>query len=215
MNQGTCFAWILCGLVVCFGCHRTPVAEPEESQPATADMIAVIDLNLVAQEIGARAKIDMALEKREQELLSQFNGFKSELDRREINLRASFSQDLNDDEQNELDQLRAENQSKLSFEAQAASTRLTAYHAQLKQKLLNDIRPVAWQVAQDQGMNVVLTVSQVYAAGPNVDITQAVIKRIQAINEANPEAKELTPHEPVARVSQIGGGGEFVPEALR
>ena len=112
----------------------------------------------------------------------------SELDRREINLRDSFSDDLNDDEQNELDQLRAENQSKLNIEAQAASTRLTAFHAQLKQKLLNDIRPIAYQVAQDQGMSLVLTVSQVYAAGPNVDITEAVIKRIQAINEANPAA---------------------------
>ncbi|MGI9516534.1 MAG: OmpH family outer membrane protein [Pirellulaceae bacterium] len=215
MNRGICCAWLLSGVLICCGCNSKQVAEPAESPSADQELIAVIDLNLVAEEIGARTKIDMALDKREKELLAQFNGLKSELTRRETDLQDSFNDDLNDDQQNELDHLRAENQSKLNLQAQTASTRLAEFHAQLKQKLLNDIRPVAYQVAQDQGMKIVLTVGQVYAAGPNVDITQAVIKHIQSVNAANPETTNISPRGPVARVGDMPGGGEFVPNAIR
>ncbi len=215
MNRLTCYAWLLTGLLICNGCGKKQVVEAEDVSAVDQKQIAVIDLNLVAQEIGARAKIDMLLDKREQELMTQFNGLKAELDRREMNLRGSFNDDLNDDQQNELDKLRAENLNKLNVQAQAASTRLAGFHAQLKQKLLNDIRPIAYQVASDQGMKIVLTAGQVYAAGPNVDITEAVIKQIQQINAANPESEDLAPQEPVARVGHMPGGGEFVPGEVR
>lgn len=215
MNRGICCAWLLSGLLICFGCNSKQVAAPAESPSADQELIAVIDLNLVAEEIGARTKIDVALDKREQELLAQFNGLQLELTRREADLRDSFNEDLKDDQQNELDRLRAENQSKLNLQAQTASTRLAEFHTQLKQKLLNDIRPVAYQVAQDEGMKIVLTVGQVYAAGPNVDITQAVIKHIQAVNAANPETTDVTPRGPDDRIGLMPGGGEFVPDAIR
>lgn len=202
---------LLCFVLICAGCNKQ---EKEESkaetslEPAAAEFIAVIDLNVVAQEIGAQTKIDLSLKQKEEELLRNYNGLKAELGRKVAD-HGTAGGDLNDQQQNRLDQLNAENQNTLTLQAQAAQSQLIAYHGQLKQKLLAEIRPVAYTVAKEKGMQIVLTVGQVYAAGPNVNITQDVVKRIQAINKSS--ALSQSADEPPVRISELPGGGEFVP----
>ena len=202
---------VLCTLVTMAGCQKKAEQNDTEAAAIPAakqDLIAVIDLNLVAEEIGAQAKIDRSLKEKEQELLKKFNGLKAELGRKVADLQKP-SQDLNDQRQNQLDAMTAQNQDMLTLQAQAAQSQLLAYHTQLKQKLLSQIRPVAYQVVQEKGMQIVLTVGQVYAAGPNVDITQDVVKRIQTINQS--ASKGPAPGEPVTQVASLPGGGEFMP----
>ena len=210
MSQNTKLICLLCCLVVLAGCQGQK--SEDDSQAAatnlTPELIAVIDLNVVAQEIGAQTKIDLSLKQKEAELLKKFNGLKAELGRRVSDFQAANG-DLNDHQQNELDEMATKNQSTLTLQAQAAQSQLLAHHAQLKQKLLAQIRPVAYNVAQEKGMQIVLTVGQVYAAGPNVDITQDVVKRVQAINDSAAEYKIA--EEPPTRVAKLPGGGEFMP----
>ncbi len=201
---------LLCMAVVVTGCNKQEkkVSEATTIETTPKDLIAVIDLNVVAQEIGAQTKIDLSLKQKEEELLSRFNGLQAELGRK-VALLKSENKDLNDQAQNELDQLTAENQGKLTLQAQAAQSQLLAFHSGLKQKLLSQIRPVAYQVAQEKGMQIVLTVGQVYAAGPNVNITHDVVKRIKEINES--VAAKQPQQEKPNRVANLPGGGEFTP----
>jgi len=203
---------LLCLMVAVSGCNKKEKKEESKSAEAPAtiasELIAVIDLNRVAQEIGAQAKIDLSLKNKEQELLTRFNGLKAELSRRVTELKSGKS-DLNDQKQNELDQMTVEHQNKLTLQAQVAQSQLLAHHSGLKQKLLSDIRPVAYQVARDKGMQIVLTVGQVYAAGPQVNITSDVVTRIKEINEKNAVSQKSEPETP--RVAVLPHGGEFTP----
>ena len=210
MSRSLNLICLLCLAVAISGCNKKDKEETTEAAifAPPKDLIAVIDLNVVAEEIGAQTKIDFLLKKKEEELINRFNGLKEEL-RRKVDSLSTANQDLNDQKQNALDELTAENQNMLTLEMQAAQTQLVAFHSQLKQKLLGEIRPVAYQVAQEKGMQIVLTVGQVYAAGPNVNITYDVAKRIKKNNEAS--AANEKPAKQPPRVAELPGGGEFTP----
>lgn len=175
-----------------------------------SDAIAVIDLNLVAEEIGARQKINESLIKREVELVGQINGLRDELERRATEVKARLDGDMNQQSQSDLDKMLVENQAKVDLQAQAAQAQLTTHHAMLKKQLLDQVRPVAFQVARTHGLSIVMTTSQVYAASPERDITQEVIREINRLNQA-----ELTPmtsgEDPGIRVADMPGGGDFLP----
>ena len=213
MSGKKLLTFLIMSCLATVGCNGKKEKEMEEKSASVvtdaSDLIAVIDLNAVAREIGASTKIDLALKKHEEELVSQFNGLKAELGRRVGELQ-SANDDLNDQKQNQLDELTADNSAKLTMQAQAAQTQLSTHHSKLKQQLLNQIRPVAYEVAKERGMQLVLTVSQVYAAGPEVNITEEVIKRIKHINDSA-QSKAVSKQE-VPRVAvKLPGGGEFMP----
>ncbi len=185
-------------------------AGPPPGFASIPDRVAVIDLNIVAEEIGARRKITESLKRRELELMGQLDGFRDELVRRADEVKASYGSDLNDQRQTELDQLLSENDSKVALQAQAAQVQLASYHAQLKLKLLNEVRPVAWQVAESHDMSIVMTTSQVYAVSPERDITREVIEEIRKRNTTE-STSLLAPADGGIRVAEMPGGGEFLP----
>ncbi len=197
------------------GCGKKPDARVSTGpEPVAAenpvDAIAVIDLNVVAEEIGARYKINQSLKLRETELVNQLNGFRDELGRRVDEVRASYGEDLNDQNLSALDKTLAENQEKVTLQAQAAQTQLAAHHARLKMQLLNQVRPVAYKVAQARGLSIVMTTSQIYAVAPDRDITQEVIEAIKQLNDSN-VSQLPAPSDPGTRIAEMPGGGEFMP----
>ncbi len=206
---------LLTGLMFTFlgmlGCNKKEAvqAPATETKVDVNDLVAVIDLNLVAQEIGAQAKIDVSVNEREEAFSKQLNGLKEELGRRVETLQSTVTTDSDEESKAKLQSLIRDNNNKLALQSQAFQTQLLGHRSQLQQKLLNDIRPVAYNIAQAKGMQIVLTVGQVYAAGPNVDITQDVIKRIKEINEST--AKSQPTKGPVAHIGARPGGGEFMP----
>ena len=206
---------LLTGLMFTFlgmlGCNKKEAvqAPATETKVDVNDLVAVIDLNLVAQEIGAQAKIDVSVNEREEAFSKQLNGLKEELGRRVEELQSTVATDSDEESKTKLQTLIRDNNNKLALQSQAFQTQLLGHRAQLQQKLLNDIRPVAYNIAQAKGMQIVLTVGQVYAAGPNVDITQDVIKRIKEINDST--ATSQPTKGPVAHSAALPGGGEFVP----
>ncbi len=193
------------------GCRQSNTAQArfESDAASPLDLIAVIDLNVVAQEIGARDKINFALQQRENELIDELDQLKSDLNQQRQSIQAEYGQDLNQQQQSELDRLLTEHQQKIGLQVQAAQSQLVTQQAQLKVKLLAEIRPVAYQIAQENGMQIVLTSSQVYVAGPNVDITQQVIQRIKQINAGSDSTSRSEP--PTMRVAEMPGGGDFMP----
>lgn len=211
------FLYLVATILILSGCKQK-VASPETptdsagtaSTAELVDAIAVIDLNLVAEEIGARQKINESLKKRETELVGQISMLRDELDRRTIEVKAKLDGDMNEQSQGDLDKLLFENQAKVDLQAQAAQAQLTTHHALLKKKLLDQIRPIAYNVAKSHGLSIVMTTSQVYAASPERDITREVVREILKINEAEAAVMPVV-KDPGIRVADMPGGGDFLP----
>ena len=181
------------GLVIMIaGCNGKSEEAKEEqtTNKSPQTLIAVIDLNVVAHEIGAQDKIDRSVMDKKAELANRMADY-------EIKLSGEP----------------ADQEMAIKRQAQLAQTQLLAHRAQLKQQLLAQIRPVAYLAAQERGMEIVLTAAQVYAAGPNVDITQDVVKRIQTINRSTENGSSAGLEESPVRLAELpGGGGDFQPQ---
>ena len=181
------------GLVIIIaGCNgkSEEVKEEQTTKKSSQALIAVIDLNVVAQEIGAQDKIDRSVTDKKAELANRMADYETKLSGPP-----------------------ADQEMAIKRQAQLAQTQLLAHHAQLKQQLLDQIRPVAYLAAQERGMEIVLTAAQVYAAGPNVDITQDVVKRIQTINRSTENGSSAGLEESPVRLAELpAGGGDFQPQ---
>lgn len=172
------------GLILCvfslLGCNaeeKTDKAAAKDEQAPPVEVIAVIDLNIVAQEIGAQEKIDFAMRTKKEELEARLGNEKRE-----------------------------------ALQDQAIQSQLLAHHTKLKQQFLSQVRPIALAVAQDQGMQMVMTTAQVYATVPGNDITQAVVRQIRVLNQTPPQNLGSESQPPKAKLAQLPhGNGEFIP----
>ncbi len=209
------------------GCRQGTVEQPDvagtknegssssaaaKSDPCCADGIAVIDLGVLANEIGATELINESIQKREQELLGKLDEFRNELEDRVAGFKEK-NPESEEGDGGDLDKLLADNKARLALQAQAAQSHLATHLATLQQKLFDDVRPVAWRIAKSRGLSVVMTTSQIYAALPERDITQAVVEEIRRINAANADKnstdKGQTPSG--TRFAEMPGGGSFLP----
>ena len=204
------------GLTI-FGCsggqqtgesNEETAPSPASSNWSDACQIAVIDINEVARQIGAMDKINASMGRMESELNGQLATYQETLDKRLEEEKQKFDTDLNERQQGELDALLASRQRSLQQQTQLAGSQLAAHHNQLKLKLLNEIRPIAFEVARKRGMNLVVTTQQVYAARPEADITAEVVERIKQVN-AHSDSREQS--APATRVAELPGGGAFKP----
>lgn len=213
MLRGTTMTGLLVLTIGICGCGKKDenarTRDLADSVVRVADSIAVIDLNVIAEEIGARQKITDSMKERENDLVDQLSGYRDRLDQQVEDLRSHWGDNLNDEQQTDLDRTLADNQSKIGLQIQAAQSQLATHHARLKMELLNQVRPVAFQVAREQGMSVVMTTGQVYAIGPEQNITQAVIEQILKLNQSTTTAPPA--HPPGVRIAELPGGGEFLP----
>lgn len=188
MNRNIGYVGIFLCLISLLGCNveeKTEEASAAPDQALPVDMIAVIDLNVVAHEIGAQEKIDRAMQTKKRDLENRLSTVKlaeSDFQKRE------------------------------ALQAQALQSQLLAHHAKLKQQFLSQVRPIALAVAQDQGMQIVMTTAQVYATGPGNDITQAVVKQILELNQFSPADVGVASESPAVKVVELPhGNGEFIP----
>ena len=198
---------ILCAIPLLTACSNNPETVVESNGSSNTD-IAVVDINEIARQIGAMEIIQQSMIDLEMELKTKLSQYKSDLDQEYQDRRKEYSDDLNDQAQDELDSLLVKHRGSFSEQSMLAQNQLAAHHNQLKKKLLNQVRPVAYEIANKKGMSVVMTTSQVYAAGPSSDITEAVAKRINELNSGNSAEKQAREGK---RVADLPGGGAFLP----
>jgi Skp family chaperone for outer membrane proteins len=208
----------MAGLLVLGGCSRgTDDASATDSPPpATADSpngwgIAVVDLNEVARQIGAFDKIDHSLGEIQGELANRLNDLKAQLDEEYSRQRDQLPTDLNETQQSQLDALLTRHQQNLRQQTQLAYNHLATQHDQLKLRLINEVRSVAYEVAHELGRSYVFTSAQLYAADPRADITQKVIERINERNQAAQAKANGAGPPSVPHVAELPGGGQFNP----
>lgn len=195
------------------GCSRPaePVsveqmADSTASQTATvaASGVAIIDVNKIADECGALAEINRELDKREAEFNLILEGL------RKIHLEevAKQEKELGDDptpeQQEKLTALR--NKQAADYHARWQNTRvkLSAIKQRLDDAFLSKLRPIAKQVAEEKGLNVVLRNENVFCLVDHCDITADVTTAFR--QKFPPEA--IQPVVKVADIPSRGGGFE-------
>jgi Skp family chaperone for outer membrane proteins len=199
----------------CFSRTAEQVSDaPEDSTAPTSPTscsIAVIDLDRVARGIGAVEKIRDAVAQFERKCV--------------VELRQTTA-DLFGDHQpsgesiSEFDaataplvaNLSADQQREFNKTLRAAQSLLVVREQRLRDDFLNEVRPYAYQIARQQGCQLVLTTDQVYVAAEQVDITTPVIRRICEINAAAPAEASLTSADENQPIPKLASGGSFKME---
>lgn len=218
-NKPLVFALLCCLVAGPLGCRqkvassndKNDAAGSTQSTSSANDAIAVIDLNVVAEEIGARQKINDSLRVRETELSNQLSSFQEDLEGKLEAYRSGLSAESSEQDKAKLNEMLLQNRSLVAKQAQAAQAQLAGYHASLNQTLFDQVRPVAFQVARSRGLSIVMTTNQVYAASPERDITHQVVEEIQRLNSTGEAAVSAVVEAPETRVAELPGGGQFMP----
>ena len=185
----------------------TKVAESVKPTSATAFSIAVIDLDRVADGIGAVDKMRVALQQFEQKTVADLQQSCATLFGESVPAGSNFAE-FDKSAAPLIDRLSAEQQKEFAKHLRMAQNQLLARQKQVRDDFLNEVRPYAFQIARDQGCQLVLTTDQVYVATEQVDITDEVVRRISAINAAaaTGNSSAATTASPPAK---LASGGSF------
>ncbi len=191
------------------GCQRETTtqtaAPPDKVAAASRSGIAVIDLNRLADGIGATEKIRDAIRATEQELVQDLVADrKAWFDEASAESMSEFTTVA----QSKFDELPEDDQKSLAQETQAAQALLLRRQLELREEFQKQISGVAFEIAREHGFDTVLTTGQVFATTAEHDITAAVIARIQARNQAAVRDGESSTQSPPT-TAKLPGGGSF------
>jgi Skp family chaperone for outer membrane proteins len=179
----------------------------EQPAQASSTSIAVIDLDRVALGIGAVDKIREALGRLEQKCLTELRQSTSAM----FGEHTPSGNDLAEFDASTaplVGNLSVEQQREFAKSLRAAQAQILSREQKLRDDFLNEVRPYAYQIARQQGCQLVLTTDQVYVATEQVDITPEVIRTICEINAqaAVPVGRADELSKPVPKMAS---GGSF------
>lgn len=151
---------------------------------------AVLDLNRVAIGLDRISGFESRLKVKHKELESQIqlleDGYEEELE--------DLKRDSSEMDEQVLAALIAEKEQErdlnLAEARRQAAQKLLQFEEVVKREFMVEVRPIAFQVALDNGFGVVLTKPQVFAfqVGSQVDITDRVIAQMKATNPSQPNS---------------------------
>ncbi len=204
-------AAVFCLLLVtgCFSgstdTRATTSKETSEAATTPPCSIAVIDLDRVAVGIGAVEKMRIALQQLEQKTVAELQQSSVALFGDSAPTGANFME-FDKSAAPLVEGLSAENQKEFAKSIRNAQGEMLVRQKQLRDDFLNEVRPYAFQIARDQGCQLVLTTDQVYVATEQVDITDEVVRRITEINAAAASSQSSASAAPPAK---LASGGSF------
>lgn len=210
----------ICLLVVSIifhGCSRQQSAQESnesDSNGSKSDSskasIAVIDLDLVAKELGASQTLDKLVAEREKELdeLVMLNreAFRQEY----LKLQQKFGDTPSSDQLLQLSDLQDKHNQSIVQQIKESRIKLINYRNQVSIKFMEEVKPIAYEKAQARGLTIVLSKGQFFIADSQIDITKDVIDEIKQIN-AKANAVSLPPLPTNDRTARIPDGGTFSP----
>jgi Skp family chaperone for outer membrane proteins len=179
-----------------------------KSTATTICSIAVIDLDRVALGIGAVDKIREALGRLEQKCLTELRQTTAAM----FGQHTPSGNDLAEFDASTgplVASLSAEQQREFVSSLRAAQAQMLTREKKLRDDFLNEVRPYAYQIARQQGCELVLTTDQVYVATDQVDITAEVIRTICDINAEAESAASRAAADSSKPVPKLASGGSF------
>jgi Skp family chaperone for outer membrane proteins len=180
MRVTGCWMAIAClGMSLTAGCNQT--AGVGESQVAGA--VAVIDLDAIAQRLGSDKQILDSIAKRQtslsQQLVDLAKSYNAQIAEQKNKLAAEEGQQADEVTVASWQKQANANLNQVKQQAQAA---LANHRVQLLQQFRDQIKPAARRVAQQRGLNVIVTKndSVVFDFTSAADITDAVVDELLA-----------------------------------
>lgn len=160
-------------------------AETPESTPTPLNVIAVIDLDMVAVRTGANQQIQNALAQSQnqinQRLGAMRNNFQTQVQQAAVTLQNRVNQGIAGPNEiaaleNDIAQLNVQ----LQREQQVGQNALNQTQINLINSFKNQVRPVVQQIAVERGYGIVITKNEtvLYTYDAAHDITLEVIRRM-------------------------------------
>ena len=183
-------------LVTAVGCSNFGSGDNGSSHETPQGKVAIIDLDLVARQIGYDQQIASAIQQQKTSLEQQLGAIKASYVQ-ELKKRQS---DIGEAPTNEQKQFlsKSELQANRSLiqQKRKADVLLTQYRAQLAKDFRERVKPIARQVATEMGLSIILTKndSVVFDYDMTVDISNTVAERMRS-EQPNPPSYSPQPSE--------------------
>ncbi|MCH7726522.1 MAG: OmpH family outer membrane protein [Planctomycetes bacterium] len=186
-------SWFLVVLLVLgsvsVGCNSAAHDESENSLQSSAvgnrhsvSGVAVIDVDQVARRIGRYDFITTSVANKEKSLNRQLAAIQESYKRKVDDKQREIGTQPTQEQTEELAALNRELGSKLRAAQADAQKDLTSYRAELINGFRREIRPIAQRVAEQRGMNVVVSYNEnvVFSYNSSADITKEVAQQLMA-----------------------------------
>lgn len=159
---------------------QTPTANQVVPESAGTPLlnVAVVDVNTVALKVGSLDEMQASVNAKKQEIQDRLAVLNEGYTKGLLDAQKRYGTTPSEEQNKELTDLTNQYTAGAIKAQQQAQLELSQHENQLKLHFLNSIRPIAYQVATEHGFEVVLTTQQVFAAGPDSDLTEHVVKRI-------------------------------------
>ena len=162
-------------------------------------LVAVVDLDQVALDVGRAEAIKAAVDQREATLNRQLAGAKASYETQLQEAKNKLGEQPTQEQQLQFTKLKQQASKQLTQIAQKAKNNLGQHQAKLRLRFRDEAKAVARQVAKEKGLSIVVTKNEsvVLVYDDAADITSEVSQRLQALSNPTPQA-------PAASLGQSG-----------
>lgn len=187
------FVVCLTGVLCCVGCGGFSGGGSASS--ASSGGIAVVDLDLVAKTLNRTEVIAASLQSKKSDLDRQLQQVQGQLRDELLKKKEELGEEPTDDQKKEFVLMDRKAGAVLTQAGRQAQAILDKTRRDFVAEFRNEIRPVAQQVAAAKGLSVVIPKNEGFllAIDPGVDITDEVIKALQARKPAAAPAAASAP----------------------
>jgi len=155
--------------------------------------VAVIDVDIVARELGRFDEIMEAVSKRELSLNSQLAEIQQSYQEQVKSEKVEIGPNPSGADVSRVTELEQQLTAQLTQAQKEARSELQQYKIGMINQFRDKVRPIAQQVASEKGLNVVVSKNDdvVFSFVPSVDVTAAVVALMQKTSPAtDPNAPE-------------------------
>lgn len=169
--------------LIATGCGSSAEGESSASTEAesktTTDRggVAVIDLDMLARQLGKQEEMDKLLKNKRMEFSQHLATVQAKYEKHIAAKKKEYGETPNVDQLNTLNSIRQTAAFKYSQEQQAVAIGIERYRLELIKELRAQVKPVAEKIANDRGFDVVIPRDQslLLIVRKNADITAEVI----------------------------------------
>ena len=172
-------------LVATIGCSKFTGGDNATNTNGQGN-VAIIDLDMVAKQLGYDTQIAGAIQQQKSSLQKQLGVIKANFEQELTKTKNQIGESPTPEQAKQFQQSNLVANQKFSQEAKKANLLLNRYSAQVIQQFRNTVKTTARQVAADKGLSIILTKNDiVFDYDMAVDITDAVIERMRAEQSSN------------------------------
>lgn len=192
-------------VLLCAGCGKEPAG------------VAVVDLDEVAKRLGRDLSISKAVKENQDDLNQQLNTLLETLKQRFKQQSEEFGPEPTPEQQAQLRVLNDRMSSLMAQRQRQAQSMLVQGSRQLVVRFREEVKPVAKDVATEQGFAIVIPkdLNTIISVNDTVDITEQVIAKMQANPTSAPAAQPAATPAPKSAGETASSESKRTPSRTR